>query len=134
MYCSLKTDAPPSDAPPAATDRRPQAQLGSVGANTDDNSQHSDIAQALILSPRTDELGRVNLDETPRAERFPEQRAHGALDSEDGLVGRRAEVDDAVVEAGVLVHAGVRGPLRLLFLGREKERKGTGPVAQRRCE
>lgn len=38
---------------------------------------------------------------------LPEQLRHGRLHLEDGLVGGRAQVHDAVVKPGVLAHGGV---------------------------
>ena len=46
------------------------------------------------------------LREAPVGERLPEQSAHASLDPVQRLVGGRAQVEDAVVETGVLVHSG----------------------------
>eukprot|EP00964_Phaeocystis_antarctica_P144125 scaffold109821_cov63-Phaeocystis_antarctica.AAC.2 len=49
------------------------------------------------------ELGRVDLREALREQELAEELAHAVLHAEDALVGRRAQVDDAVVQPHVLV-------------------------------
>jgi len=51
-----------------------------------------------------DNLGCVDLNEPLAVEEFSEQFTHARLQSEDGLVGRGAQVDHAVVQARVLAH------------------------------
>merc|ERR1719336_1282932 len=56
------------------------------------------------LGGGADDLRRVDLDEAALGQRVAEESAHSGLESEDGLVGRRAQVEHAVVQPGVLVH------------------------------
>eukprot|EP00982_Pelagococcus_subviridis_P017188 31522-Pelagococcus_subviridis.AAC.5 len=65
------------------------------------------------LGRAADELRRVNLHEVLPPKRLPEQLAHRALHAKDGLVRRRPQIDDAVVQPRVLKHADV---LRAVFL------------------
>ena len=58
------------------------------------------------LGGGADDLRRVDLDEAALGQRVAEESAHSGLESEDGLVGRGAQVQHAVVQAGVLVHLG----------------------------
>ena len=58
------------------------------------------------LGGGADDLRRVDLDEAALGQRVAEESAHSGLESEDGLVGRRAQVEHAVVQPGVLVHLG----------------------------
>ena len=58
------------------------------------------------LGGGADDLRRVDLDEAAFGQGVAEESAHSGLESEDGLVGRRAQVEHAVVQAGVLVHLG----------------------------
>mmetsp|Transcript_23133 Transcript_23133/g.59104 ORF Transcript_23133/g.59104 Transcript_23133/m.59104 type:complete len:476 (-) Transcript_23133:597-2024(-) len=56
------------------------------------------------LAGARDELGRVDLDEVLGQQVGAEDLAHRALHAEDGLVGGRAQVQEAVVQAVVLAH------------------------------
>ena len=58
------------------------------------------------LGGGADDLRRVDLDEAGLGQRVAEESAHSGLESEDGLVGRGAQVQHAVVQPGVLVHLG----------------------------
>ena len=63
------------------------------------------------LGGGADDLRRVDLDEAALGQGVAEESAHSGLESEDGLVGRGAQVEHAVVQAGVLVH--LRGEISL---------------------
>mmetsp|Transcript_76829 Transcript_76829/g.169700 ORF Transcript_76829/g.169700 Transcript_76829/m.169700 type:complete len:213 (+) Transcript_76829:629-1267(+) len=56
----------------------------------------------------TDELGSVDLLEIVLQQKLPEEHAHSRLETKDGLVRHRSQVDDAVVQADVLTHRGQR--------------------------
>ena len=56
------------------------------------------------LGGGADDLRRVDLDEAALGQGVAEESADSGLESEDGLVGRGAQVEHAVVQAGVLVH------------------------------
>jgi len=62
-----------------------------------------DVGAALGRS--RDDLGRVDLDESLAGQQLPEESADAGFKSEDGLVGGGAQVQDAVVQTRVLVHA-----------------------------
>lgn len=70
--------------------------------------------RAAFAGGRND-LRRVNLDEALIGEDVAEELAHAGFESEDRLVGWRAEVQHAVVQARVLVHANVEA-VRVVFL------------------
>mmetsp|Transcript_4 Transcript_4/g.11 ORF Transcript_4/g.11 Transcript_4/m.11 type:complete len:469 (-) Transcript_4:259-1665(-) len=67
------------------------------------------------------DLGRVDLHKVLGQQVLPEELAHGGLDAEDGLVRGGPEVDEAVVEPGVLVDV---GPLGVLAPARVRDIKG----------
>ena len=81
------------------------------------------------LRRRRDHLGRVDLDEALRGEPLAEEGAHLRLDAEDALVGRRAQVEHAVVQPHVLVDARPRfsARRRRRRLGRLLGRRRLGP-------
>ena len=56
------------------------------------------------LGGGADDLRRVDLDEAALGQGVSEESADSGLESEDGLVGRGAQVEHAVVQACVLVH------------------------------
>mmetsp|Transcript_19911 Transcript_19911/g.33306 ORF Transcript_19911/g.33306 Transcript_19911/m.33306 type:complete len:214 (+) Transcript_19911:374-1015(+) len=56
----------------------------------------------------TDELWSVDLLEIVLQQKLPEEHAHPRLETKDGLVRHRSQVDDAVVQADVLTHCGQR--------------------------
>ena len=56
------------------------------------------------LGGGADDLRRVDLDEAALGQGVAEESADSGLESEDGLVGRGAQVEYAVVQACVLVH------------------------------
>ena len=58
------------------------------------------------LGGGADDLRRVDLDEAALGQGVAEESADSGLESEDGLVGRGAQVEHAVVQACVLVHLG----------------------------
>ena len=65
------------------------------------------------LRGRGDDVRRVDLGESAPGEGLSEELAHAALETEDGLVGRRPEVEDPVVEPRVLVDPDVEVVLAL---------------------
>lgn len=58
-------------------------------------------AVGTALGRASNKLGRVDLDEAARVEELAEELADGGLRAHDGLVGGRAQVERAVVEARV---------------------------------
>ena len=56
------------------------------------------------LGGGADDLRRVDLDEAALGQGVAEESADSGLESEDGLVGRGAQVEYAVVQPCVLVH------------------------------
>ena len=56
------------------------------------------------LGGGADDLRRVDLDEAALGQGVSEESADSGLESEDGLVGRGAQVEYAVVQTCVLVH------------------------------
>lgn len=61
-----------------------------------------------VWPPTRYDLGSVYLHEAPGGEGLPEEAAHPGLQSVDGLVGGCPQVQDAVVQTGVLVHPDVQ--------------------------
>ena len=56
------------------------------------------------LGGGADDLRRVDLDEAALGQGVAEESADSGLESEDGLVGRGAQIEYAVVQTCVLVH------------------------------